>query len=215
MVGAVIGIGLLHGKKGIRSVRWGVLGNIASGWVTTPIIAAVMCFVLLFVLQNVFDQKVYEQTYFRLSAPVLEHLERADIEVDDLESLRGETIASGKAFQKAVQSQGKISHETMVTISKSAEIYATEIDPISLKKVNRDNRGYLNDAQLEALNSLAGQSFSHKWQLNDALSNASSSWHLKEKTKANKMYNNEVQSRLSAMHEAFHIRNVQEDSQPQ
>ena len=75
VVGAVIGIGLLQGKKGIRSVRWGVLGNIASGWVTTPIIAAVMCFVLLFVLQNVFDQKVYEQTYFRLSAPVLEHLE--------------------------------------------------------------------------------------------------------------------------------------------
>ncbi len=40
VVGAVIGIGLLHGGKGIR---WGALGSIASGWVTTPIISAVLC----------------------------------------------------------------------------------------------------------------------------------------------------------------------------
>ena len=42
VVGAVIGIGLLNGGKGIR---WGALGSIASGWVTTPIISAVLCFV--------------------------------------------------------------------------------------------------------------------------------------------------------------------------
>jgi len=35
VVGAVVGIGLLHGGKGIR---WRPIGNIVSGWVTTPII---------------------------------------------------------------------------------------------------------------------------------------------------------------------------------
>ena len=60
VVGAVIGIAMLQGLKGVRQVKWGVLGGIASGWVTTPIIAAVIAFVALFIVQNVFDQQVYQ-----------------------------------------------------------------------------------------------------------------------------------------------------------
>jgi PiT family inorganic phosphate transporter len=205
VVGAVIGIGLLQGKKGIRSVRWKVLLNIASGWVTTPIISAVMCFFMLFVLQNVFDQKVYAQTYYRLSPAVLEHLQQAGIEVDDLESLSGDTIASGKAFQQALQADGKISAEALTLISKSAEIYRTEIDPLALEKLKQHNRGYLDDAQISAIESIAGKTFSYKWQLDEALASAASSWQLKEKTKVNKIYNSEVEARLSAVREAFHV----------
>jgi PiT family inorganic phosphate transporter len=53
IVGAVIGIGLLKGGRGIR---WRTLGGITSGWVITPIIAGVFCLVSLFFLQNVFHQ---------------------------------------------------------------------------------------------------------------------------------------------------------------
>ncbi len=56
VVGAVIGIGLLQGGRGIR---WRVLGHISLGWVLTPIIAATVCFFGLFFLQNVFQQQVY------------------------------------------------------------------------------------------------------------------------------------------------------------
>jgi phosphotransferase system glucose/maltose/N-acetylglucosamine-specific IIC component len=59
VIGSVLGIGLLQGVKGVRQIRWGVLGGIASGWITTPLIAAVIGFVLLFVVQNVFGQQVY------------------------------------------------------------------------------------------------------------------------------------------------------------
>ena len=52
VVGAVIGIGL---AKGGRNIRFGSLGKIVIGWVTTPVIAAVMCFILLFIMQNVFN----------------------------------------------------------------------------------------------------------------------------------------------------------------
>lgn len=209
VVGAVIGIGLLQGKKGIRSVRWRVLGNIASGWVTTPIIAAVMCFFMLFVLQNVFDQKVYAQTYYRLSPPVLEHLKQAGIDVDDIEALSGDTIASGKAFQEALRAQGEISEAELTLISKSAEIYLMEIDPVSLEKLKQDNRDYLDDAQISAIDSIAGQTFRYKWQLAEALASASSSWQLKEKSKVNKLYNNELEARLSSVQEAFHAHESQ------
>ncbi len=52
VVGAMLGLGILKGGGGIN---YRVLASIASGWVTTPIIACIMCFVSLFLLQNVFN----------------------------------------------------------------------------------------------------------------------------------------------------------------
>ena len=49
VIGAVIGIGLLQGG---RNIKWGVLLNISSGWVTTPVVACLICFTMLFFLQN-------------------------------------------------------------------------------------------------------------------------------------------------------------------
>ncbi len=56
VVGAVMGIAILKGGRGIR---WRVLGGIGMGWMVTPVIAGVVCFIGLFFLQNVFDQRVY------------------------------------------------------------------------------------------------------------------------------------------------------------
>lgn len=56
VIGAVIGIGIAKGGHG---VRWSILGRIAVGWVATPLIAAVVCFISLFFLANVFNQVVY------------------------------------------------------------------------------------------------------------------------------------------------------------
>lgn len=56
IVGAVVGMGLLKGK---HNIRWRTVGGIAGSWVTTPIFAFVVSFILLFVIQNVFQQTVY------------------------------------------------------------------------------------------------------------------------------------------------------------
>jgi PiT family inorganic phosphate transporter len=55
VIGAVIGIALV---KGGRNVRFGLLGRIAGGWVATPVIAALVAFLGLFFLQNVFGVNV-------------------------------------------------------------------------------------------------------------------------------------------------------------
>ncbi|MEB3352796.1 MAG: anion permease [Cyanobacteriota bacterium] len=60
MIGAVVGVALLQGQRGLRQIRWQMLGRIASGWVTTPVLAALLAYVLLFVVQNVFSQQVFE-----------------------------------------------------------------------------------------------------------------------------------------------------------
>lgn len=56
VIGAVLGIGIAHGGKGIQ---YKLLARIASGWVSTPVIAAIITFISLFILQNVFNLKVY------------------------------------------------------------------------------------------------------------------------------------------------------------
>jgi PiT family inorganic phosphate transporter len=60
VIGAVVGVALLQGQRGLRQVRWGMLARIASGWVSTPVLAALLGYVLLFVVQNVFGQVVFE-----------------------------------------------------------------------------------------------------------------------------------------------------------
>lgn len=56
VIGAIIGIGL---AKGGRSISWSILGHIALGWIFTPIMAALLCFISLFFLENVFNLVVY------------------------------------------------------------------------------------------------------------------------------------------------------------
>ena len=47
-------LGILGILKGGRGIRFRVLGEIAIGWVTTPVIAGIITFIALFFLQNVF-----------------------------------------------------------------------------------------------------------------------------------------------------------------
>ncbi|MBU1676633.1 inorganic phosphate transporter, partial [bacterium] len=57
VVGGVLGLGLLKGGRGIK---YRVLGEIAAGWVTTPVVACAITFVGLFFLQNVFAIQVMQ-----------------------------------------------------------------------------------------------------------------------------------------------------------
>ena len=52
VVGGIIGIGLLKGGK---EVKWSIAGKISIGWFALPIIAALMSFMVLFILQNIFN----------------------------------------------------------------------------------------------------------------------------------------------------------------
>ncbi|PTV96164.1 PiT family inorganic phosphate transporter [Halanaerobium saccharolyticum] len=55
VVGAVLGLGL---AKGGRNINFKLLGKIGVGWILTPITAAVISFILLFFMQNVFIRSV-------------------------------------------------------------------------------------------------------------------------------------------------------------
>lgn len=56
VIGAVIGLGI---AKGGRDLKWRVISKIVISFIITPITSAIICYISLFFLQNVFQQVVY------------------------------------------------------------------------------------------------------------------------------------------------------------
>jgi len=56
VVGSVLGLGLILGTP----IKVKVLGKIVVGWIATPIVAAFICILGLYVVKNVFEQEVVE-----------------------------------------------------------------------------------------------------------------------------------------------------------
>lgn len=56
VIGAVMGLGIAKGGNGLN---WAVLGKIGISFIITPISSAIICYISLFFLQNVFNQVVY------------------------------------------------------------------------------------------------------------------------------------------------------------
>lgn len=55
VIGAIVGIGLAKGGKGIK---WGLVLKLMSGWVASPLIAFVLSYISLSFMENVFRQQV-------------------------------------------------------------------------------------------------------------------------------------------------------------
>ena len=55
IVGCVIGIGLY---KGVRNINFKLLGEIAIGWLATPIMSGLLAFFSLFFMKNIFNINV-------------------------------------------------------------------------------------------------------------------------------------------------------------
>ncbi len=163
VVGAVLGIGLIRGG---RAIRWHVLGGIGTGWVLTPLIAGLICFVGLFFLQNVFNQQVYRPVTYVLSAQVLERIEHAGVPTEDLLGL------TDQSFTSARQLRGELDRKTTLDAAAKSEIMAYAeradllIDPGGFAAIDPE---WLTQEQTGALVRLAGQHFSHRWALAEAL----------------------------------------------
>lgn len=59
VIGSIIGIGLY---RGARNINFRVIGDIAAGWVLTPVIAGILTFFSLFFIKNIFGIDVGSKT---------------------------------------------------------------------------------------------------------------------------------------------------------
>jgi len=186
VIGGVIGIGLVKGIRGARQIRWIMLGKVASGWMVTPIIAAFVCFVTLFVLENVFKQQVYEDVHYTLSPPVMARLQEQGVPVANLAQDAGTDTVGGRAFRRLIRKAGALDGVQEDVALDVAEIYETHITPDGLRLLDRSR---LTSEQAAALDAVSGQRYHHRWQLHSALIAQEDAWKKRPAGKIDQAYN--------------------------
>jgi PiT family inorganic phosphate transporter len=202
VVGAIIGIGLLKGVKGARQIRWRVLANIAGGWVATPVIAALVSFSLLFVVQNVFKQQVHETVNFSVTEPVLAHLEEKGIPTENLEELKDQVITPAVQFRRRLRETTNLTSAQQDAVIEAATIYEMLI---SAEKFADLDRYYLSEDQINAVAGLHGDRFRYKWALAETLASRSKAWRMMPAEPINKIFNQKMRARLDYVAGEFHV----------
>jgi PiT family inorganic phosphate transporter len=197
VVGAVVGLGLMRGGG---DVDWKLVGNIAGGWLTTPLISGLVCFFALFFLQNVFGQKVYREVHFVLSPPVLDELAALGADTSVLEPLEGREFRTARAFKQAVDETGYAGPPSERTLRELAQLHHMYIDPEKLSSLDRK---WLSVEQVSAIERLEGRDFSHPWQLARALASLSSEWSRKNGGTIDKLYNERLDQKLDYVYRTF------------
>jgi len=200
VVGAVIGIGLLKGGRGIK---WSALVNIASGWITTPVVSCLVCFVALFFLQNVFNQEVYEDSSYVLSQPVIDEIGRRGVATKKLERFRDKRFESVREFRGFLELEVVPNEGDEATILDVARIDTILINNSKLWLLDSKP---LSDEQRAAMWNVVGRKFMHRWMVDSALAEASDSWKSLPPTKKNKLFNRRLQQDRQIIYDVFHIK---------
>jgi PiT family inorganic phosphate transporter len=190
IVGAVIGVGLL---KGGRCIRWRTLGGITSSWVVTPIIAGLISLVSLFFLQNVFEQKTFRPVAYQMTLAALARIERADINKKKLAELVGKKFANAVEFDRILDKMGLEAKQRSL-ILKAAEIDAIVVSSAAVARIDPH---WFSPEQLNSLKHLQGRTFTHKWQLLEALARQSDQWRF---APGNTPHNQNLQHKLSYLY---------------
>ena len=186
----------------MRQIKWRVLANIGSGWVSTPLIAAAISFFFLFFLQNVFQQQVYKEVRYELSDVVVEHVAAAGVPTDDLEALRGKEVASAVAFSRTLREQAALSDEQVMRVVESAEVHGLAITAAALSELDRE---FLGPERAQAVEALADDAFTHRWQLRAALEERSEAWRKKDPGPLTDEYNKQLGEAYDYAFRHFHV----------
>ena len=197
VVGAVIGIGMLQGG---REIQWPRIYGIVRGWVITPVISCLLCFVGLYFLQNVFQQEVQRESNYLLSTRVLEKFQKEGIETTGLNQLSDSTFSSSAELVRAVSSIVPLSSQQGL---KVVEFSLQKSLLITQEKIASMDKKGLSSIQLDALNQLQGQTFNFPWQLGDSLAEISSEWEVRGGGLKNKLYDRKIKQKLAYLYRNF------------
>ena len=198
VVGAVIGLGLMRGG---RDVDWRLVRNIGLGWITTPVIAALVCFLTLFFVQNVFDQPVYREKRFSMSLEVLDRIGEPAIVTEGLATLRDREFVGAAAFLDAVRERTPASSPAVERrVLALSEVGDFRIDEAQIYGIEE---GRLSPRQIEAIEELAGARFRYRWAFAEALAAHTDEWAYRPDSPLDKRYNEQLRRQLEYVFRHF------------
>ena len=200
VVGAVIGIGMLQGG---REIQWARVYSIVKGWVITPLVSCLLCFVGLYFLQNVFQQTVQRDSNYALSASVIEKLQKEGIETEGLHELTGTVFQTSAEVVRAVKDKVSLSSKQGL---KVVEYSLQKSLIVTAEKIADLETNGLSSAQLDALSKLAGQTYNYPWQLGDALAEISPEWIMLGGGLKDKLHDRDIKQKLAYLYRKFQRR---------
>ena len=168
----------------------------------TPIIAALVCFVTLFVLENVFKQHVHEEVHYALSPPVMAQLQEHGVPVANLAQDAGTDTVGGLAFRRLIRKGDTLDGAQEDLALDVAEVYPMHITSRGLVLLDRSR---LTSDQASALDALSSQRYDHRWQLHGALIAQGDSWKKRPADKINAQYNAQLAQALDHVCRHFRV----------
>ncbi len=199
VVGSVIGIGLYRGLA--KNIDWSVFLRIMCGWIITPIITALICFISLYIMKNVFDQTVFVQKNYVLSDSVINEMKKDNILKRGLEPLTGKTYTTQKKMiADAVRLLPDLTNAQQTKIISYAEILKIKITPEKLKKIPEE---MFSEKQISDLKALTGKEFNHRWEIENTLAEMNPEWIKLPATVLNKQKNKKISEQLQIVESAF------------
>jgi PiT family inorganic phosphate transporter len=218
VIGGIIGIAIV--RKG-REIRYKVLGDIALGWLVTPLIAGVITFFGLFVLQNVFNQEVYrtaEQQASQRRHPVgylidqrvLDHLGK-EMDTSEIARFRYQVFPKSMVLHGLLKSNTHLTRKQRFAVVHAAEIMAIIIDP-RIRSGQVDSRKFTK-GQTEALRWIDMEKYTYGWQLFDALERISDEWKPRPVSVANRQFNQDLAARKQLLVQIFRTSKPQDASE--
>ena len=107
-----------------------------------------------------------------------------------------------KAFRSLLAEAG-LGHRAQREVLLVARIDPIEVTRSKIASLDTDK---LTPSQLEALKSLAGQTFDYRWSLADSLEERSEAWKTLPESTVNKLHNREIRRSLDYLYRHFEAR---------
>lgn len=169
VIGAVVGIGMVHGG---RNIQLGTLAKIGLGWLYTPVAAALIAFLALFFMQNVFSQPVHRQVPFEFSLEVRDKLVERSITIP--KSLWKYQYPTAVECRRALENEASMDASDIEIAMQYAkvELFRLQDTERFVWAVGKD----LTLDQINAVVALQGKTYRHRWQLGEALREESEAW---------------------------------------
>jgi PiT family inorganic phosphate transporter len=203
VIGALIGIGF---TRGIRSINYRLLGRIASGWVTTPVIACLISFVSLFIIQNVFDQQVYRNVTYKVSDNVYRKLVSQGISFSSMDDFLNVEYMNALDFKEALDKTAfDLSSDEMKKVIELSEMMEIQINPELVQ--HEISTGGLSREEADVLKSLSGKKYYYKWEFAEDLAKQNNQWNLGSDVSGPGKLNSAVRSRVNYFAEKFRVGN--------
>ncbi len=201
VIGALIGIGLLQGGRGMDIKQ---LGKIASGWLTAPLMACLICFISLYFFQNVFSQKVYRNVNYSISSDVSRKLIAEGIHFNSMDEFINVRFMNSVDFRSALQRNASdLSKRELLRIIEISEMRNITVDTDKIRYELAE--GLFSASQVAAINAVSGRSYKYIWEFREDLEYFSDEWKLVEDSPLTRKRNRDIAGRVDYLAKKFWV----------